>query len=102
MHTKVIAIMTLGLVMANCSEKNEDVVQDVNKEGAVETEMTITHLDDQKDLIITKHKIWSKGVMAKEVIYKDTVPALGEYEEENEEGIMEKGKKEYEIYFTAK
>lgn len=102
MHTKVIAIIALGLVMTNCSEKNEDVVNDVNKEGAVETEMTIEHLDDQNDLVITKHKIWTKGVMTKEIEYKDTVPALGEYEEENEEGIMVKGKKDYEIYFTAK
>lgn len=102
MHTKVIAIMALGLVMSNCSEKNEDVVNDVNKEGAVETEMTIEHVNDQNDIVITKHKIWSKGVMTKEVVYKDTVPSLGEYEEENEEGVMVKGKKEYEIYFTAK
>ncbi|OWP84899.1 hypothetical protein BWK59_02955 [Flavobacterium davisii] len=88
--------------MSNCYDYKEDVVTEVDKEGSVETEMTIEHIDSERDLVITKHKVWSKGNLSKEIVYKDTVPALGEYEEEDEEGKIVKGKKEYEIYFTAK
>lgn len=102
MYKKIVLASILGLLMSNCSKKAKDVVQEVNKEGSIETQMTVEHLANDKDLVITKHKIWSKGTLSKEVIYKDTVPALGEYEEENENGEMVKGKKEYEIYFTAK
>lgn len=102
MYKKIVLASMFGLLMSNCSKKAKDVVQEVNKEGSIETQMTVEHLANDKDLVITKHKIWSKGALSKEVIYKDTVPALGEYEEENENGEMVKGKKEYEIYFTAK
>ncbi|WP_376777328.1 hypothetical protein [Flavobacterium covae] len=102
MYKKLVVLSLLGFVMSNCYDYKEDIVTEVDKGGSVETEMTIEHIDSEKDLVITKHKVWSKGNLTKEIVYKDTIPALGEYEEEDEEGEIVKGKKEYEIYFTAK
>ncbi len=102
MYIKGITLSVLGFLMANCYDAREEVITEVDKEGSIETEMTIEPIDKEKDLVITKHKVWTNGALNKEVIYKDTVPALGEYEEENENGEKIKGKKEYEIYFTAK
>ncbi|MFK7031536.1 hypothetical protein [Flavobacterium oreochromis] len=102
MYKKVIAISSLSFIMSNCNNHKEDIVNEVDKEGSIETEMTIEHMTDEKDLVITKHKVWIKGTLLKEVIHKDTISALGEYEEEDENGEKMKGKKEYEIYFTAK
>jgi hypothetical protein len=103
---KKIYLLPLVLLFA-CGEKEpEDVTQTVNKEGAVETQMDIQHIDSQKDVMQIRHKVWAKGNLVKEFVTYDTIPALGEIEttakDNNGDENDVKVKQDYEIYFTVK
>ena len=65
------------LIFVFISGCDENEVQQISKEGAVETIMNVDHLDQTHDIIITTHKVWIKNQLAKTIIYKDTIPSLG-------------------------
>ena len=95
------------LMLLSCkSEKNEDVTDSVNKDGAVETDISVQHLDSLHDVLITKHKVWTNYNTSKSIEYRDTIPSLGtEYKNaENEDGDTKSIniKKAYEIFITVK
>lgn len=95
------------LLIASCEpEKNEDITQEVNKNGAVETVVEIKHIDSLNDELITTHKIWVKNKLTKELIYRDTIASLGKTSTmaENKDGETKKVtiNKEYEIFITVK
>ncbi len=101
------ATMVICLAIAACNiDKKEDVTNDVNKEGAVETSVTVEHMDSTNDVIITKHKVWRLQNEYKTIEYRDTIPALGETntEAENKDGDTKnvRVKKDYEIFITVK
>jgi hypothetical protein len=103
----VIICSLLILLIASCKdEKNEDITQEVNKNGAVETAIEIKHLDSLNDVLITTHKIWVKNILTKEISYKDTIASLGKtsIDAENKDGDTKKVtiNKEYEIFITVK
>ena len=103
----VLLLVPSFFIFVSCSvKKNEDITQQVNKNGAVETSVTVEHLDSLTDVLITKHTVWSKGNLSKSVAYKDTIPALGieNTEAQNNEGDIKKVavKKDYEIFITIK
>ena len=106
-YKTILPIILLALTVANCDDKeNEDLTQDVNRQGSVETAVQVTHLDSARDELITTHKVWVKGDNYKTVEYRDTLPSLGTEHTvaENEEGDQ-KGvevKKDYEIFITVK
>lgn len=100
-------LAALPLLFVACGDdENEDITQNVNKNGAVETDVHVTHLDSTHDILTTTHKIWVKNSEYKTVQYSDTLPALGNENTvaENEEGDTKQVdvKKEYEIYITVK
>ena len=101
-----LAIASLGLVLLSCKNENEDVTNTVNKSGAIETAVRVTHLDSINDLLVTTHKVWVKNNVFKTVEYRDTIPALGieNTDAENADGDTKKVavKKDYEIYITVK
>ncbi len=95
------------LLIASCEpKKNEDITQEVNKNGAVETAVEIKHIDSLNDELITTHKIWVKNILTKEFIYRDTIASLGKTSTmaENKDGETKKVtiNKEYEIFITVK
>jgi hypothetical protein len=92
------------LLLAACDDDNskEDLTENVNHEGAVETVLNIEHLDNQLDVLITTHKIWVKGNLFKTIEKRDTVPSLGDFSETNDKGETVTGKKDYELYITVK
>lgn len=103
----VIICSLVILLIASCEpEKNEDITQEVNKNGAVETAVEIKHIDYLNDEIITTHKIWVKNILTKELIYRDTIVSLGKTSTmaENKDGESKKIiiNKEYEIFITVK
>lgn len=103
MYKNIYSIMAVALLLlASCSDEKEDVVEQINKEGAVETKMSVEHIDNQYDVIVTSHKTWVKGNLVKDITHRDTIPALGDFIETNDKGEKVQGKKDYEIYFTAK
>lgn len=90
-----------------CKDKNnEDLTESVNKAGAVESAVTVQHLDSLNDVLVTTHKVWVKGNVFKDIQYRDTVPALGTENTvaENSDGDTKnvQVKKDYEIFITVK
>ncbi len=104
----LLSLMSAGiLVCSSCKdEKNEDLTPEVNKNGAVETSVTVEHVDSLNDVLVTKHIVWNKGAAAGTFEYRDTIPALGSNNTEvkDEFGYDKKveAKKEYEIFITVK
>ena len=94
-------------VLSSCKEeKQEDLTNQINKNGSVETAVSVSKLDSINDILITKHTVWVKGNKFKEIEYRDTVPALGVQNttSENFEGETKTVavKKDYEIFITVK
>lgn len=102
-----VVIISIAFIFSSCKEKvNEDMTQTINKNGAVETAVTVQHLDSLYDVLLTHHTVWYKGTAFKNVEYRDTVPALGVENKEVEDmaGYDKnvEAKKEYEIFITVK
>jgi len=102
-----IAILLSGLMITSaCEEKEykEDEVNSVDKKSAVETELSVQHIDSA-DVLVTKHKIWKDHKLFKEIIKRDTIPALGDslqtIEDENGNEHTTNVKKDYEFYITV-
>lgn len=102
-----IAILLSGLMITSaCEEKEykEDEVNSVDKKSAVETELSVQHIDSA-DVLVTKHKIWKDNKLFKEIIKRDTIPALGDslqtIEDENGNEHTTNVKKDYEFYITV-
>ena len=108
---RIIKLLILPLffvtILASCKEeKQEDLTNEINKKGSVETAVSVSKLDSINDILITKHTVWVKGNKFKEIEYRDTVPALGIEQKtaENSEGDKKtvEVKKDYEIFITVK
>ncbi len=103
----IIALLACISIFYSCKEKeNEDLTPSVNKNGSVETAVTVEHLDSINDVLVTKHTVWFKGSQVKSFEYRDTVPSLGieNTTAENSDGDTKnvQVKKDYEIFITVK
>ena len=103
----IVMTISLAIVFEACKEeKQEDITNEINKNGSVETAVSVTQLDSANDILITKHTVWVAGNKFKELEYRDTVPALGMEKKtaENSEGDTKTidVKKDYEIFITVK
>lgn len=93
----------LFFTFASCD--NSKSVEKISKEGSVETLLNVEHLNDSLDVLKTSHKVWKNGVLIKEKLYLDTIPALNlTLEEANDESgntqqVLKN--KDYEIYITV-
>ena len=97
----------LSIIVFSCKKKDDkDLTNTVNKNGSVETSVTVQALDSVNDVLVTKHTVWFKGNQFKTVEYRDTVPALGmeTTTAENSDGDKKtvQVKKDYEIFITIK
>ncbi|MBD3905014.1 hypothetical protein NAL32_09500 [Chryseobacterium sp. Ch-15] len=94
----------MNIAACNDSESKEDEVKDIDKRSAIETELSVQHIDTA-DVLITKHKIWKNNKLFKEIIKRDTIPSLGDtlqtVEDEAENERIAKVKKDYEFYITV-
>jgi len=103
---KMIFYLILPLSMLAFQACNEDKVKEVQKNGAIETSIQVDHLNDSLDVMITTNKVWAHNVLAKTIIHRDTLPALGltHQEAENDNGDTKEVylKKDYELYITVK
>ena len=111
-NMKPIVLAILGaaalflLISCKDTEKNEDITNTVNKDGAIESAVKVEQLDSLRDVLITTHAVWKNNALIKNIEYRDTVPSLGlkRTVAENADGDMKDVtvKKEYEIYITVK
>ena len=99
-------LLLLAFVSCKDKKKPEDLTNSVNKNGSVETSVTVEHLDSANDILVTKHAVWFKGSILKNAEYRDTVPSLGmeNISTEDKEGNTKnvQAKKDYEIFITVK
>jgi hypothetical protein len=99
-------VLIFSVLLFSCSDDNEDLTETVNKNGAVETAVEVTHLDSTHDMLTTSHRIWVKNGIYRTIVYRDTLPSLGITREvaENEDGDKRNVTvgKDYEIYITVK
>jgi hypothetical protein len=101
MKKKLLIVFALVMILSSCNSK-EDVVKDINKDGSVETLITVNHCNGF-DVLNTTHKIWVQNSLLKTVIQSDTIPSLGTINEQVEDGsVYDEETKEYEVYITVK
>lgn len=97
-------ILLAGLVSCNEKENKEDEVSTADKKASIETVLSVQHAG-ASDILVTKHKVWKNNKLLKEIIKKDTIPALGDSLQtvEDENGNEHKAlvKKDYEFYITV-
>lgn len=104
---KIVLLCCLAVLILSCSnDKGQDLTNNVNRNGAVESAIQVTHLNDSFNVLTTTHKVWVKGSMYKTIEYHDTLPTLGsEYttaENKNGDKKTVLVDKDYEIYITVK
>jgi hypothetical protein len=103
---KYLSIIILAAIsLSSCSEENEDLVKEPNKDGAIETIINVAH-ENGFDILKTTHKIWLKGAIDKEIVTSDTLKLLGteakDVEDENGDEKNVIAPKDYELYITVK
>lgn len=102
---KFLAVLSV-LILVSCggNENPEDQVNQVDKNGSVETVLSVQH-SDSSDILVTKHRIWKNHRLLREIVKKDTIPALGDTVEvvEDGNGSFQQAniKKEYQFFITV-
>ncbi len=106
MKKSIITLLTLStLIFYSCDEQNEDIVKAPDKNGSIETTLSVKHFKGF-DLLTTTHTVWVKGKVDKQMVKSDTLKYLGTTKEEGEDSdgnvkdiVLDK---DYEIYITVK
>ncbi len=94
------------LILPGCKEEsNEDIVQQPDRERAIETVLSVAHHEGY-DLLTTTHKVWVKGTLSKTIITNDTLPDLGTrttVEVDGGDGTVrqQEVRDNYELYITV-
>jgi len=101
----LLIILFATVLLSSCTQKNEDIVKEPNKEGSIETIVMVKHEKDV-DILTTIHKVWVKNKLDKTLIKIDTLVSLGttlvEGEDKNGNRIRTVVAKDYEFYITVK
>lgn len=99
----IISIVFIALVLS-CDKPNEDIVKEPNKEGAIETQLSVVH-NGNYDILITTHKIWVTNQLKKTIVTQDTLQSLAPtaHEKEDEYGniTIDSIPRDYEFYITV-
>lgn len=96
------------LVSCGDGNENDDKVEtkDISHNGSIESQLTTEHLPDNRDVLVTTHKVWNNGVVVNEVRHADTIPALGtaniQAADAQGNATTAAGQKDYEFYITVK
>ena len=95
-----------SFMLQSCTSAPEDKVKDLSKDGSIETQISVQHLDSLHDLLITTHKVWIKNNLTETLISRDTIPFLGNTVVDGDDGNGNIKalwvKKDYELYITVK
>ena len=85
----IITIVCLIAYTASLSS-NDDKTQSVDRNGSIETGVSVVHADSTHDVILTSHKVWLHDSVYTIRSYRDTIPALDSIQ------------KDYQIFITLK
>lgn len=107
MKRLLILSLFAALLFASCEDnKNDDVVKQPSREGAVATTLSVEHKGTYDVLTITD-TVWIRNAVDKVIITKDTLKPLGSMQvesDEDDDGNTTKVTvpKNYELYITVK
>jgi hypothetical protein len=85
----IVTIVCL-IVYTSSLSTTEDKTQSVDRNGSIETGVSVIHADSTHDVILTSHKVWLHDSVYTSISYRDTIPALDSI------------KKDYQIFITLK
>jgi hypothetical protein len=95
-------VASCAITLASCGDK-EDITNTVDHSGSIETSIAVRHLDSTRDVVLTTHKIWTKGEVSGTIIHRDTIPGLGTITTEagnNDSTKTVTVPKDYQIFIT--
>lgn len=88
------------------SDAAEDQGKTLDKDGSVETAISVQHADSTHDIILTSHRVWIRNQQYAIITHRDTVPGLDSLTTtaENENGNTQQVrlKKDYQLFITVK
>ena len=88
------------------SDVAEDQGKTLDKDGSVETAISVQHADSTHDIILTSHRVWIRNQQYAIITHRDTVPGLDSLTTtaENENGNTQQVrlKKDYQLFITVK
>ena len=85
----IITVVCLIAYTASLSP-SEDKTQSLDRNGSIETGVSVVHADSTHDVLLTSHKVWLHDSIYTTISYRDTIPALDSI------------KKDYQIFITLK
>jgi hypothetical protein len=85
----IITIVCLLVYTASLSS-SEDKTQSLDRNGSIETGVSVVHADSTHDVLLTNHKVWLHDSVYATISYRDTIPALDSI------------RKDYQIFITLK
>ena len=100
-------VVAIGFIISLSSGDNhEDQTQAVDRNGSVETSLSVEHADSAHDVILTTHKVWVHNSQYATLIHRDTVPALDSMNTDAENGDGDtrsiRVKRDYQLFITVK
>jgi hypothetical protein len=94
------------MTTSSSSPSDEDQGTALEKDGSVETAISVQHADSTHDIILTSHKVWIKNKEYTTIVHQDTIPTLDSTNTTAENGNGDtrqvKLKKDYQIFITVK
>jgi hypothetical protein len=102
----VIAVVCLTAYVVSLPDRGADQVQTVDRNGSVETSVSVQHADSTHDVILTTHKVWVRASQYASLVHRDTIPALDSTSVETETASGDTRwvmvKKDYQLFITVK
>jgi hypothetical protein len=104
----LVAAVLVIIYLANWRESpnDEDQGKTLEKDGSVETAISVQHADSTHDIILTSHKVWIKNNEYATIVHRDTIPSLDSLNTtaENDNGNTQQVrlKKDYQLFITVK
>src|SRR6201999_1534426 len=82
----------------------DDQTQSVDRNGSVETGVSVERVDSAHEVILTTHKVWLHDSIYASIVHRDTIPGLDSLttDAENNDGDTKtvKVKRDYQIFIT--
>jgi hypothetical protein len=85
----IITVVCL-IVYTTSLSSSDDKTQSLDRNGSIETGVSVLHADSTHDVLLTSHKVWLHDSVYTTISYRDTIPALDSI------------KKDYQIFITLK
>ena len=99
-------VIGIAITVSSANNPPEDRTQTLDRNGSVETGMSVIHADSTHDVIVTTYKVWIRDTAYKTIVHTDTVPALDSLttEAENNDGDTKsiRAKRDYQLFITLK